>query len=260
MAVCQSAAILAKRVFDNTPDALKPGAQWRGDRLLLSIDRESVRFLAGSILYREDLDGFLAREFPSGLSVRPGRAGWFDGLSRFELPFCMSLAGTLALADGEAISGCAFWERFGSFYCSHRPDIQLAARDLRYVLDGLFALARFPELFTVCVNSIGERTRSSLPKGVMARDIAAFLGKLMSETGNDPLTLKDLPATVREIRQSPSEEAIEVRRVAHLRVALDKLERSAERAASVVERLQSQWCPIRSTVRNSAVGENQQGG
>jgi len=241
-AVRQAASILAAgRAGGASGCAPRPGAQWRADRLLLSVDRKSVKFLAGNALYAEDLDGFLKHEFPSGVPAGASQAGWLAGLSRFEMPFSMSLAATLALECDESISGCSFLERFCCFYCNHRTHLESAARDLRHVLEGLGGLRQWPTLFTSCLDCMGERARSSLPNSVTPPDVAAFLGRLMLGTGRDRITLADLPATVRELRQSPSEETLQFLRVPHLSRMLDRLEHFAGSAAPLVDRLRAAW-------------------
>jgi hypothetical protein len=242
MAIRQAASILAGGFAASASGrAPRPGAQWRADRLLLSVDRKSVKFLAGNVLYEEDLDGFLKHEVPSGAPAGASQAGWLAGLSRFEMPFSMSLAATLALASDESVSGCFFLERFSCFYCNHRTHIELAARELRPVLERLFGLRQWPALFASCLDSMSELAHSSLPKGVTPPDVAAFLGRLLIGTGRDQITLADLPATVRELRQSPSEETLQFLRVPHLSRMLDTLEHFSGRAAPLLDRLRAAW-------------------
>jgi hypothetical protein len=240
-AVHQSASILAADFAGTIPGVtLWPGAQWRFDHLLLSVDRKSVRFLAGNILYQEDLDGFLTHEFSSGERVSASQSHWLTGLTRFEVPFCLSLASTLALQCDENISGCSFLDRFGTFYYNHRTYIESAARELHFVLDGIFALRQWPALFKVCIDSMGEQAQSSLPHGVMPPDIGAFLGRLLTGTGSERITLAKLPAKVRDLRESSTEEAGSPREP-HLRRMLETLERFAERAVPVLDRLRTAW-------------------
>lgn len=220
---------------------LVPGAQWRGDRLLLFIDRTSVKFLAGNILYEEDLAGFLQHEFPFSGTVSADPTPWFAGLSSHEVPFCMSLAAALAPASDDSISGCFFLERFGRFYCSHRTDVELAARELPLVLDGLSALQQAPGLFGMCMDSMGELARASLPRGVARCDVGSFLGKFLIGAGRDQITLAHLPSVVRGIRRSSTEEAERFLQIPHRRRMLETLERSAERVGPLLARLRAAW-------------------
>ena len=239
-AIQQSASILGSG--GSAPHReLLPGAQWRADRLLLSVDPQSVRFLVGNVLYREDLDGFLRDEFPSGAPVHTSRARWLAGLSQYEMPFCMGLASSLALGCDESISGCFFLQRFAGFFCNHRTQIELLARDLRYVLDGLFTLQQHPALYAWCMDSMGERARSSLPTSVTPRDVGAFLGRLVIGTGSEQISLAELPHTLRAFRLSSTPESEELMKVPHLRRMLETLEYFAERAAPQIDRLRSLW-------------------
>ena len=233
-AVRQSASSLAVSLASAVAGPLRPGAQWRFDHLLVSAGRNSVRFLAGSVLYEEDLESFATREFPSGGDAASGR--WLEGLSRHEIAFFMGLAGTLIGFEDESAAGCSFFGRFSFYYGRHRTGIELAARELRYVLDGLFALMRFPGLFAACMGTMGPQAQASLPKGVSQRDIASFLGWLLA---SEQVAIGGLPATVRSFRQATEGEAAEVRKVPHLALAMEKLERAAARAAPVIDLLRA---------------------
>ena len=62
---------------------LEPGAQWRGDRMLLSVGPASVRFVAGSTLYEQDQDGFLIEEFSDRATTRNQAGALAEGLVWF---------------------------------------------------------------------------------------------------------------------------------------------------------------------------------
>ncbi|HUI54281.1 MAG TPA: hypothetical protein VLY04_04880 [Bryobacteraceae bacterium] len=209
--------------------------------MLLSIDRASVRCLAGNILYEEDLAGFLKREFPSGGPPEARKAPWFALLSRQEMPFCISLVATLVQTSEDNVPGCLFLERFSRFYSGHRSEVQLAARELRLVLDGLFALQQAPALFATCMDSMGPLARVSLPRGVALSDVGSFLGRLMIGAGRDQISLAELPSVVRGIRQSSAEEAQRFLQIPHRRRMLETLERSAESVAPLLDRLRAAW-------------------
>ena len=241
-AVRQAAEILAAGAAGAIPHAhLRPGARWHADYLLLSIGRDSVQFLAGNVLYQEDLVGFFSREFLSGAQAFPGRAPWLAGLLPHEMPFSMSLAATLALACDETVSGCAFLERFSCFYCSHRTLLEQAARELRYVLDGLFALDQQPAMLAPCLDSMGELAGSCLPKGVAPADIGSFLGRFLIGAAGDGISLAGLPSVVHQLRESLAEETTPAPGLPHLRRMLTTLEHSAERAAPVLALLRAAW-------------------
>ena len=197
--------------------------------------------MAGNILYQEDLDGFLRREFPTGAPAGASWAPWLAGLSPHEMPFSMSLASTLALACEETSSGCAFLERFSCYYCGHRTRIEQAARELRHVLDGLFALEQQPGLFASCMDSMGEEARSCLPKGLAPPDVASFLGRFLIGTGRHEITLANLPSAVRQLRESRDDATTAALRLPHFRRMLETLEQSAGRAAPVLARLRAAW-------------------
>lgn len=241
-AVREAARILAAGEAGIIPDAhLRPGAAWRGDCLLLLVGRDSVKFLSGNVLYEEDLAGFFRREFLSGEQPLPGRAPWLAGLLPHEMPFSMGVAAALALACDETASGCAFLERFGCYYCTHRTLIEEAARELHHVLDGLFSLQQQPAMLTQCLDSMGEPAWSCLPKGVEPADVGSFLGRFLTGSGSEEVSLANLPSAVRQLRESPDEEVALALRLPHLRRMLETLEQSAERAAPVVARLREAW-------------------
>ena len=240
LAVRQSVEILASApVGDALGAVLQPGSQWRRDRMLLSVEGESVKFVAGNTLYEQDQDGFLIHEFQSGEPVSVRRASWLLGLSRYEMPFCMSLAGTLALASGDSILACPFLERFSYFYRSHRPKLDVAARELRHVLEGLFALQRWPAMFTLLMDSMGPQARLSLPRGVAATDVASFLGRLLIGAGPDRVTVASLPSLVRSMRGAPSEQTEECLRIPQYRRMLENIELSAERVTPLLDNLRA---------------------
>ncbi|MFY9727411.1 MAG: hypothetical protein WB579_06760 [Bryobacteraceae bacterium] len=211
------------------------GAQWGADRMLLSVRDGSVQFVVGSTLYRQDQAGFLLAEFPSG-GAALDRASWLQGLSPHEMPFCMGLAGELPAAWPGIASACAFLDRFGHFYRSHRPRIELAGRELRYVAEALLALQHWPPLLAEVMDSMGDPARESFPKGLAASDLGAFLGRLLIGAQRR-LTLAGVPECLRGIYESPTPQAEECLRIPHYRRMLDKLERSSESAAPLIDQL-----------------------
>jgi hypothetical protein len=200
---------------------LAPGWQWRGDRMLLSVDLASVKFVAGTTLYQEDQESFLLSEFVGSGETIARQAPWLRGLSRYEIPFCMGLAGGLASAWPDTTSTCALLERFSNFYRNHRTQLESAARELRYILEGIFALQHWPALFEDLMQSIGPGARASLPRGLAEADVGTFLGRVLADRS---IALRGLPLSV----------SMEV---PHYRRAIERLGTSAERVAPIVERL-----------------------
>lgn len=209
--------------------ALASGAQWGGDRMLLRVDSESVRFVAGSTLYKQDQDSFLLAEFPAG-SLPPRPAPWLQGVPVLEMPLFLGLAGELTPFWSGTGSACAFLEQFGAFYRNHRTEIQLAERELRFVAEGLLALQRWPALFEPVMEAMGPAARTSLPRGLAAPDLGAFLGRLLMGARAGRITLERVPESLRALPQP-------LPPLAHHRRMLDKLERSAERVAPWISRL-----------------------
>ncbi len=219
-----------------TGAGLASGAQWAGDRMLLSVKGGSVQFVAGNTFYRQDQADFLLAEFPAG-GASPSRASWLQGLSPYEMPFCMGLAGELTPAWPGIVSACAFLDRFSHFYRSHRTRIELAGRELRYVAEGLLALQHWPPLFAAVMDSMGELARASLPKGLAAADLGAFVGRLLIGTQHGCITLARVPECVRAMYEPPAPLAEDCLRIPHYRRMLKNLERFAESAAPLVEQL-----------------------
>jgi len=203
--------------------------------MLLSVQGETVKYVAGNTLYTEDQDGFLLREFPADGSVRARQATWLIGLTRYEIPFCMGVAGALAQTPADTVSTCPFLERFSYFYCAHRTRAEAAARELRHVLEGLFAFQRWPAIYRVLMDSMGDQADAVLPKGLSPIDIGFFLGRLLA-WGETQVSLTGLPAAVRSIREAEEEHA-ECLRMPQYRRLLDNLERSTERIAQQLEDL-----------------------
>ncbi len=180
-AIQKALAILAEA---GSPDsgALAPGMQWAGDRILLSMERGTVRFVAGSTLYRQDHLDFLLAEFPAG-GASPSRASWLAGLSPYEMSFFLAMAAELTHIWPCVTNACAFLQRFGYFYRRHRAAIEHAARELRYVSEGLLALRQHePLLFDLAMEMMGAAGLDILPKTAENRDLASFLGRVFIGT------------------------------------------------------------------------------
>ena len=218
--------------------ALESGAQWGGDRMLLSLDSVSVQFVAGNTLYKQDHEGFLFAEFAAG-GAPPRRASWLQGLSPYEMPLYLGLAGELPPLWPGVVSACAFLERFSHFYRNHRTTIELAARELRYVAEGLLALQHWPALFEAVMDSMGEQARGTLPNGLAATDLGAFLGRLLIGAQYRRITLARVPECVRAMREASLPQAQECLRIPHYRRMLEKLEPAAESAVPLIEQLRA---------------------
>ncbi len=68
-------------------------------------------------------------------------------------------------------NACAFLQRFGYFYRRHRAAIEHAARELRYVSEGLLALRQHePLLFDLAMEAMGAAGLDILPKTAENRD------------------------------------------------------------------------------------------
>jgi hypothetical protein len=192
--------------------------------------------VVGNTLYEQDQSGFLLAEFPAG-GAAPNRASWLQGLSPNEMPFCMGLAGELTLAWPGTVSACAFLARFSHFYRSQRPRIELAARELRYVAEGLLALQHWPELLALVMDSMGELGPACLPKRLAAAELGAFLGRLLVGTQQNRITLARVPECVRAMSEPPTPAAEDCLRTPHYRRMLKNLERFAESAAPLIDQL-----------------------
>jgi len=241
LAVIQSASILAASQRGAPHTALRPGIQWRHDRMLLSLDQGSVRFLVGNILYKEDMESFLSREFSSRPPSSFAKAPWLASVSEDDMPFCMSMASAMALAAEGSVSACAFLERCSCFYCAHRAHLEQVAGDMRHFLQALFILRRQPKLFKLCIDSMGKQAPSSVPNAITRPEVGSFLGRLLIGIGADQLDLANLASTVREMRQSPPEAAQEFLSVPHHQRTLDTLESFAERAVPQLQPLRQAW-------------------
>ena len=142
---------------------LEPGAQWGGDRLLLSVGNGSVQFVAGNLLYAQDHAGFLLAEFPPG-SASLRRPSWLMGLSAYEAPCFLALAAELVQFWPGTRTACGFLERYGHFYRLHRPPIARAASELRSMAEALLALQRWPEIFEVVADAMGQQWKRAFRK------------------------------------------------------------------------------------------------
>jgi hypothetical protein len=218
--------------------ALSPGAQWGGDRMLLSVSAASVKFVAGSTLYEQDQEGFLMDESRVGISSsRP--AAWLRGISLYDMPFCMGLASALAPAWTATFATCSFLERFSLFYRINRGTVESASIELRYVLDGLYAARRWPSLFIPLMQAMGEGALASLPKGVAAADIGAFLGRLLAPNRQGSVALDQVPQCLRDAREKQAAEPEEWERIPQYKRTIESLERSAARVAPLIEHLRA---------------------
>ena len=153
------------------------------------------------------------------------------------MPFCMGLAREMPPAwPGVASSACAFLERFGHFYRSHRPQIELAGREARYVVEGLLALQHWPELLDAVLDSMGQAARRSFPKGLAAGDLGAFVGSLLIGAPHDRLSLAAVPDAMRVMYE---QDAPSKYQIPQYRRTLKKLERHAESMAPLIEQLRA---------------------
>ncbi|MDR3700733.1 MAG: hypothetical protein P4L56_13900 [Candidatus Sulfopaludibacter sp.] len=221
-----------------TTVGLVSGARWGGDRMLLSVKDGCVQFVAGSTLYGEDPADFLRAEFPAG-RASPKRAACLQGLSRYEMPFCMGLAGELPPAWPGSASVCAFLDRFSHFYGSHRTRIELVGRELRFVAEGLLVLQHWPALLGAVMDSMGDPARRSFPKGLAAADLGAFAGRLLIGTPDSRVTLAPVPGCVRAILEPATPSTGDYLRIPQYRRALKNLERYAESVAPRIEQLRA---------------------
>jgi len=201
--------------------------------MLLSVGSAAVVFASGSTLYEQDQDDFLADQFAGG-STSTRQASWLRGLLRQDMPFCMGLAGAMAIAWTDASHVCSFFDRFGGYYRSRRPQLEQAARDLRYVVEALLALERWPRLVAPVVESMGEQAHRAIPRTSQPNDLGAFLGRLLTGGG---LTLDGVPRAIRALRDADSALAEEFRRTPHMRRMLDNLESHSQMAAEEIEQL-----------------------
>jgi len=212
------------------------GAEWRGDRMLLSVDREYVRFVAGNILYRQDRVDFFQAELPSE-GVSPRRASWLQCLSTYETPFFLRLAKELVEFWPGTVAACDFLPRFGHFYYCHRSRIELAARESRTIAEALLALQHWPVLLEQVMNAMGEPAFESLPKGLSDGDLGGFLGRLLIGAQSGRITLVRIPECLRAICEPSAPQAEECLRIPHYRRMLEKLGPAAESAALLIEGL-----------------------
>ncbi len=213
---------------------LMPGTQWGGDRLLLSVEDGTVRFVSGSTLFSQAQAEFLRAEFPAG-SGFASRATWLRGMSPHEMPFCMALAGELPPA-WPGMGTCAFLERFGHFYGSHRPKIELAGREARFIVEGLLALQHWPELLDAVMDAMGEAARRSFPKGLAVGDLGIFVGRLLIGNPHDRIHLAGVPDAMRAMYE---QDAPSKYQIPQYQRTLNKLERHAESAAPLIEELRA---------------------
>ena len=230
--------LAAAEIGKMTAVGLASGVQWSGDRMLLSVKDGSVQFVIGNTLYRQDQANFLLAEFPAG-GPSPSRAPWLQGLSPYEMPFYMGMAGELPPAWPGIASACAFLDRFSHFYRSHRTRIELAGHELRYVAEGLLALQHWPSLFAVGMDSMGDLARESLPRRLAAADLGAFGGRLLIGTQHRRITLARVPECVRAMYEPPTAPAEDCMRIPHYRRLLKNLERFTASVAPLIEQLRA---------------------
>jgi hypothetical protein len=89
------------------------------------------------------------------------------------------------------------------------------------------------------MDSMGELARGSLPKGLAAADLGAFLGRLLIGTQDSRLTLARVPECVRAMYEPPTPLAEDCLRIPHYRRMLKNLERFTESAAPLMEQLRA---------------------
>lgn len=222
-----------------TAIGLMPGSQWAQDRLLLTVRDGSVEFAAGNSLCRQPQEEFELAEFPAGLHIQ-GRAAWLRGIPSANMPFCLGLAGELPRAWPATASVCAFLDRFSHYYRNHRTKLELAGRELRYVVEGLLSLQHWPTLLEGVRQAMGETAPATFPKGLSAADLGVFLGRLLVNTKISRISLARIPDCVRTMYEGATPEAADCLRTPHNRRMLENLERYAERVAPLIQELSAE--------------------
>src|ERR1039457_4590713 len=92
--------------------------------------------------------------------------------------------------------------------------------------------ARPTAVFRV-MDSLGELARGSLPKGLAAADLGAFVGRLLIGAQDGRIVLARVPAGVRAICEPPTPPAEECLRIPQYRRMLKNLERFANGSHAV---------------------------
>ena len=100
---------------------------------------------------------------------------------------------------------------------------------------------RFHTLPAALLDAMGEPALASLPKGVADADLGAFLGRLLIGAQTGLITLARIPECLRAMCEPPAPDAEECLRIPHNRRMVEKLERAAESAARLIERLLEAW-------------------
>jgi hypothetical protein len=84
---------------------------------------------------------------------------------------------------------------------------------------------------------MGDQARGSLPKGLGAGDLGAFLGRLLIGAQHSGITLARVPDCVRVLCEPDASPAEECLRIPQSRRMLKNLERFAESVAPLIDRL-----------------------
>jgi len=173
---------------------IAPGTVWGGDRMFISDIGGRVAYVVGDRLYSQATGSFVRDTYLIALGEGARRAAWLIPIAQAEMAFLMALVGTLAGIIGTIAAITVFLAKIGTFYTSHKREVDRAAPHLGTVLSGLSTLTvRCPRLAWLLFKGLGGQALQSAGRGVSAPDIAYFLGKLLGGLGKAPeLTLLGL--------------------------------------------------------------------
>ncbi len=208
-----------------------------GDSVLVSANGRTVQYTRGDTLFQDDLYRFLVRTYSRDWK----RPAWMMTLAPPKSDFVFRLAHTLSPWWGPRGSVGAWLSSFGMFYCSHRTQIDLAARHAGLMLDGLFGLRPlWTTLFESLTVSMGDGGPEVFGRWVRPSDVAPLLGILIGSQGQEQISVEGLTRELAKLRESPTPDFVSCMSFAPYPMLVRRAEEAALQLAPVIAKLRSE--------------------
>jgi hypothetical protein len=216
---------------------LEPGAIWDRDNILLAANTRTVVYARGDTVFEDDTFAFLANAYNSSMQ----RPLWMANLTMAQVGPVFGLAHTLSPWWGPRGSVCAWLNQFGTFYLTHRPDLELASRHAGLLLDGLFGLrSLWTTLFRSLALSMGDGGPQVFEKWIRPSDVGPFVGILLGSQGPEEIAVNRLPKAITSLRETPTEDFESCVSVPVFSMLIRRAETAAGNLAPVIEKLRAE--------------------
>lgn len=215
---------------------LHPGAVWGHDNVLLAADNKTVQYARGETVYEDDPLSYLASAYDASIKLPV----WIANVAPVQARPLFGMARSLSPWWGQRGSVCGWLNQFGTFYVSHRPQLELATRQAGLFLDGLFGLKPlWTTLFFSLAASMGTGGPEVFERWVKPGDAGPFLGILLGSSGAGRISLDGFNKALGALRESPTEDFASCVSVPIFSLMVRRAGMAAESLAPLVETLRA---------------------